>query len=259
MKTDKDSILENSYDPKGRMQGKPVPVPYSKPVALADMMEGFGMLGEGDSATFRVNSDSLFKQPGQRPPFIKAGEFVKFTVKVVKVESAEEMKKEMSAMQEEMMKKMEAAKAEQSIKDEAGLQEYFKANNLKPEKTASGLYYIVDKQGTGDMVKSGDTAFVNYSGMLTDGKVFDTNMEEVAKKNKMDRPGPFKALSVPVGGHRVIQGWDEGLTLFKKGGKGRLFIPSVMGYGPQGYPPMIPANANLVFNVEIVNIIAQKK
>jgi FKBP-type peptidyl-prolyl cis-trans isomerase FkpA len=259
MKTDKDSVVQSSYDPKGQMQGKPIPVPFAKPQRLSDLMEGFAMLGEGDSATFRINSDSLFSSPAQRPPFIKAGEFVKFVVKLEKIETQEQFMKEMETMKAEMMKKMEGMKAEQAKKDDDSWQAYFKENNIKAEKTASGLYYTIEKAGTGDNVKAGDTAYVNYAGMLTDGKVFDSNIEDVLKKNKIDRPGPFKPLDVPVGQHRVIPGWDEGLTLFKKGGKGKLFIPSVMAYGPQGSPPVIPGNSNLVFTVEIVNVKAPKK
>jgi peptidylprolyl isomerase len=85
---------------------------------------------------------------------------------------------------------------------------------------------------------------VNYRGTLQDGKVFDSSY---------DRGQPFKFA---LGQGMVIAGWDEGIALMRKGGKAKLIIPPALGYGAQGYPPVIPANATLTFEVELVDILA---
>ena len=253
IRTDKDSILEDTRDPKSPYAGKPVNIPYSKPKSLVDLMEGFGMLGEGDSATFRLNSDSIYKMPQQRPPFIKAGEYMKFIVKMVKLATKEEVEKDEMARREEAMKKMKADQEKQLVFDDKSLQDYFSKNNLHPQKTASGLYYTIETPGKGDNVGDGDSAVVNYAGRLLDGKLFDTNMKDVAAKEMPERVATCKPFTVAVGAHRVIPGWDEGLKLFKKGAKGKLYIPSTLAYGPQANGG-IPSNSCLVFDVMILDI-----
>jgi FKBP-type peptidyl-prolyl cis-trans isomerase len=79
-----------------------------------------------------------------------------------------------------------------------------------------------------------------------DGKEFDDNMGKLARDTK--------PLEVIIGQHGVIPGWEEGLTLFAKGGKGRIVVPAFLGYGQQGYPPNIAPFSNLCFDVEIVDV-----
>ncbi len=109
-------------------------------------------------------------------------------------------------------------------------------------KTASGLKYKILTEGTGQQPKSGDKIEVNYFGALTDGNMFD---------NSYQRGEPF---SFQVGMGQVIPGWDEGLVLMKEGGTAIFFIPAALGYGAQGSPPVIPANAELIFYVEFLGI-----
>ena len=96
--------------------------------------------------------------------------------------------------------------------------------------------------GTGAEAIKGKTVSVHYTGWLTDGKKFDSSK---------DRGQPFQ---FPLGGGRVIQGWDEGVAGMKVGGKRKLTIPPEKGYGPNGFPPVIPANATLVFEVELLGV-----
>ena len=105
-----------------------------------------------------------------------------------------------------------------------------------------GLQYIDVKVGTGTTVQNGDTVSVQYTGWLqSSGKKFDSSY---------DRHGqPF---SVTVGKGSVIKGWDEGLVGMKVGGTRRLIIPPSLGYGAQGNPPTIPANATLIFDITVV-------
>ncbi|NNJ12713.1 FKBP-type peptidyl-prolyl cis-trans isomerase [Chloroflexales bacterium ZM16-3] len=107
--------------------------------------------------------------------------------------------------------------------------------------TASGLTYIETAPGTGDTPKAGDVVSVHYRGTLKDGTVFDSSYER------------GEPIEFALGRGMVIPGWDEGIALMRKGGKARLIIPPNLAYGAQGYPPVIPANATLTFEVELVD------
>ena len=91
---------------------------------------------------------------------------------------------------------------------------------------------------------SGKEATVLYKGYTTDGKVFDSNI---------DKPGT-PDFKVVVGEKKVIQGWDEGLRFFGKGGKGKILVPSMLGYGQQGAGGQIKPFANLVFDIQVTNV-----
>lgn len=110
------------------------------------------------------------------------------------------------------------------------------------EKTESGLYYKVEKEGTGKRPNKGDMVSVHYTGMLLNGSVFDSSYQ---------RNQPIE-LSVGVG--QVIEGWDEGLLLFPEGTKARLVIPSHLAYGSHGAGGVIPPNATLIFDIELVKV-----
>ncbi|MEW5922548.1 MAG: FKBP-type peptidyl-prolyl cis-trans isomerase [Candidatus Zixiibacteriota bacterium] len=106
--------------------------------------------------------------------------------------------------------------------------------------TASGLKYIDIKVGEGKTPASGQNIQVHYTGWLTDGKKFDSSV---------DRGQPFQ-FQIGVG--RVIKGWDEGVMSMKEGGKRRLIIPPQLAYGERGAGGVIPPNATLVFDVELL-------
>lgn len=97
--------------------------------------------------------------------------------------------------------------------------------------------------GKGAEAKAGDNVKVHYVGTLTNGTEFDSS-------KKRDRPFEF-----PLGAGRVIKGWDQGVAGMKVGGKRRLVIPPSLGYGASGAPPVIPPNATLVFEVELLEIV----
>lgn len=109
-------------------------------------------------------------------------------------------------------------------------------------KTKSGLKYRVLKPRKGKQPKRGDTVHVHYRGRLTSGKEFDSSYK---------RGKPFKFV---LGRGQVIAGWDEGVALLHVGEKAEFVIPPDLGYGKNGYPPVIPGNATLIFDVELVDI-----
>jgi FKBP-type peptidyl-prolyl cis-trans isomerase len=118
----------------------------------------------------------------------------------------------------------------------------FEIDSTALTKTASGLQYQDVVIGTGQRAASGQVAVVHYTGWLTDGTKFDSSR---------DRGQPF---SFPIGGGQVIAGWDEGVAGMKVGGRRKLVIPPDLGYGPAGSPPVIPAAATLVFDVELLEV-----
>ncbi|MBH0210260.1 MAG: FKBP-type peptidyl-prolyl cis-trans isomerase [Nitrospira sp.] len=116
------------------------------------------------------------------------------------------------------------------------------AENNQQVTTPSGLKYLDQVAGTGDVAVAGKTVSVHYTGWLENGKKFDSSV---------DRGQPF---SFPLGAGRVIKGWDEGVQGMKVGGKRKLTIPSELGYGSRGAGGVIPPNATLIFDVELLGI-----
>ena len=109
------------------------------------------------------------------------------------------------------------------------------------EKTASGLFYKIETSGSGDSPTQGQNVSVHYKGSLLDGTVFDSSYK---------RKEP---IGFAIGVGQVIKGWDEGIALLSKGAKATLIIPSHLGYGPNGAGGVIPPNATLKFEVELVD------
>jgi FKBP-type peptidyl-prolyl cis-trans isomerase len=109
-------------------------------------------------------------------------------------------------------------------------------------KTPSGLEYTETLAGTGAQAAAGKTVSVHYTGKLTNGKVFDSSHTR------------GEPLTFPLGAGRVIKGWDEGIALMKVGGKATLTIPPELGYGVRGAGGVIPPNATLIFDVELVSM-----
>ncbi|HEY3250213.1 MAG TPA: FKBP-type peptidyl-prolyl cis-trans isomerase [Ignavibacteria bacterium] len=113
--------------------------------------------------------------------------------------------------------------------------------------TGSGLKYIVLKKGKGKKAETGKTAEVHYTGWLTDGKKFDSSL---------DRGETFE---FNLGAKQVIKGWDEGVGLMRVGDKFRFIIPPDLAYGDKGAGDMIPPDATLIFDVQLVSVHNPKK
>jgi len=127
------------------------------------------------------------------------------------------------------------------IKPPVKIEEFDIEGKVK-SKTESGLEYILVKEGNGIKAAAGNTVNVHYTGYLEDGTVFDSSL-------KRDQP-----FSFVLGMGRVIKGWDEGIALMKVGDKVRLIIPADLGYGERGAGGIIPPNATLIFDVELLEV-----
>jgi peptidyl-prolyl cis-trans isomerase A (cyclophilin A) len=154
----------------------------------------------------------------------------------------EEMQKLERAKMEEMMKEMQRKNQEAAKTDEPAFRAEMKKLYPTATFTASGLAYIIEKQGTGERAKAGNTVSVHYHGAFTNGSKFDASY---------DRNEP---ITFQLGQGMVIPGWEEGIALLNKGAKAKLIIPYWLAYGVDGRAPVIPAKSTLIFDTEMVDI-----
>jgi FKBP-type peptidyl-prolyl cis-trans isomerase FkpA len=253
-----DSVLNSSY---GKMPG------YAQVVAVDnifyDVPEIFPMLKKGDSAIVVLLVDSLMKKNANAglPPFMKKGDRLILTLKVLEVfrneslfqadRQAETEKDRPRAMkeQEEQMAKMAKEQKEQQLKDElemeksgeaakgiAAIEAYLKQKNITAQKTGKGTFVLVKEQGAGPMADSGKYITVKYAGRtLEKDSVFDSG-----------------TYPLQLGMGNVIPGWDEGLKLFRQGGKGTLYVPGFRAYGSR-HPSFKPFQS-MIFDIEMLNV-----
>jgi len=238
-KTDKDSVLFSTY-----AAGHPVQAQVTASQNVGDLMEVFPLLTVKDSAFVKVPTDSIFKgHEDQRPRFLPKGSYLTFTLKIERVQSLNEAIAERNAAIEKM-KAGELANANKYIAD----------HKLVLKTTPSGLKYMITKPSLKRKPLKGDTVLVNYTGRTTDGKLFDTSIESVAKEGGLNQPGrPYEPIQVVLGAGSVIQGWDEGLLLLNEGAKAKFVIPSSLAYGGQGQGDIAPYST-LIFDVELVKV-----
>jgi len=203
-------------------------------------MEILPKMKSGDSAIAVLSIDSL-KSKGARldSTIFTKGSSIQCRFRIIKSFKQE---KDVRADYDSEIK-LEEAREVKSVED------YMTKNNLKGIKTKNGAYVILDNPGDASLkADSGKIASVKYRGYLMSdkSKVFDTNMDS--------SKGHIEPYDVPVGRRGVIPGWDEALPYFGKGGSGKILVPSFLGYGPQGNGPDLPPNANLVFDIQVVDV-----
>ena len=235
-KNNQDSLLFDSKVNPGGM----VTLQLSAPSYKGDLMEGLAMMHPGDSATFFVPADSFFiktVQLEQLPPFIQAGEKIRFEIGMVEINTVEEMQKKQAVLDS-------IAQIEMKTQNEKEMQVLLakmaeKGDNQTPEP--SGLIIIQRQKGNGVKPVAGQKVSVHYTGTLLDGTVFDSSIQR------------NEPISFTLGEGQVIKGWDEGIAAIEVGGKATLMIPSWIAYGARAMGP-IPANSSLIFEVELVKI-----
>jgi FKBP-type peptidyl-prolyl cis-trans isomerase len=218
-----DSLLFETFTQNGLQY-----LPANEPV----FKEVFTLLRKGDSVLFVIPADTFFQNiyGVPTPNWLTAGEKIKLIIKVEDVLTQEQLesknKEEMELMKQE---------------DQAEL-DTFVSTLQNVQKTASGLMYVVVKDGNKTKKpKKGDTVSMLYTGYFTSGELFDENQ---------NAEEPFN-FSVGLG--QVIQGWDEGVLLMNEGAKYKFIIPWNLAYGERGSGPIKPYSS-LVFDVELLKI-----
>ncbi len=229
-----DSVLTSSY---GKLANY-IPIDsFTIKGNQHSFVEVFHLMKVGDSAVCIMFVDSLRKRAGgMLPPSFKKGEEIKAYVHIL---SAFNSQDEVKADYDKEMEK-------QKQKELATIDKYLKEKKINAQKTTSGVFVEIQQPGTGIQADSGKSVTVMYKGQLFNGKVFDTNMDSAFKHTE-----PF---TFTMGRGEVIKGWDEGIKLFKKGGKGRLFIPSTLAYGPRKAGADIEPYSNLIFDVDVKDV-----
>jgi FKBP-type peptidyl-prolyl cis-trans isomerase FkpA len=239
MRNSKDSLFKEVVDPKN-----PFVIPARKSTTKGSIEEGLFLLTKGDSATFWVSADSMFKGT-PLPPFLEKGSDIAISIKVLNVQTPQVYQQEQMEKMKKDRERVEVETKEHVAIDDSLIRDYLTKNNIKASKTASGLYYVVDTPGNGPKPSAGDSVQVGYKGMFLDGKVFDSSEGK-------------PAFVLPIGVGAVIPGWDEGITLFNEGSKGRLFIPSALAYKEQQLSPDSKPFSVLVFEIELQDVKKKK-
>jgi FKBP-type peptidyl-prolyl cis-trans isomerase FkpA len=252
-----DSVLQTSYGKSPLF----VPIQGDVPADAYSPLEVFSLLHKGDSAVVVQMIDTLLKKNpgGQMPPFFKKGDRLLTIIKVMEVFKSAELAtkdKEIEGEKEKQRLEKEAEKEklvkEKEMEDDlpkgiADMTAWLAKNNINAVKTGKGTFVEIKTPGTGMLADSGKYVTVRYAGKtLADGKVFQSTMDT------QSQPYTFQVHSTPPG---AIRGWDEGLPLFKKGGKGTLYIPGALAYGrtpPQGSP--FKTNEALIFDIDVVDV-----
>ena len=129
-----------------------------------------------------------------------------------------------------------------AFQDSLRLEDFFQKNQIQANETEDGLFYTIEREGHGMFPKPGDYVKVNYVGRLLNGKEFD-------------RSDPNDPFVFQIGYRQVILGWDKGISLFKVGSKGTLYVPSHLGYGRAGAGKVIPPNSDLIFEIEVLEVM----
>jgi FKBP-type peptidyl-prolyl cis-trans isomerase len=228
-----DTVMINTFEMNNQ---KPVTQQCQPPSMKGDLMEGLMKMKAGDSMVFRMLMDTLAtraKQP--KPAWAKPGDYAVWEIKMVSVKTKEQAEAENA--------KKEGA---QLAIDDKILQDYFKSKKIKNvKKMPSGIYYVIQKPGAGLSPKTGQKVSVNYTGQDLKGEKFDSNVDP-----SFNHVEPF---SFDLGKHNVIKGWDEAVAIMKKGTKATFYIPSSLAYGSNGAGAKIPANAILIFDIELLS------
>lgn len=229
----KDSLLSSSF---GR-----IPVYFmvdSAQKAKHSFIEIIDKCAPGDKVEFVMSVDSL-KKFGmlEYNNIFKEKDQINGRVEVMKV----------FATQELMMADYKAEMDKERAREIKELKDHLAKKNLKAQELPTGVFVEVTNAGDATAkADSGKQVSVMYRGTFLDGKKFDGNMDT-------DSPNR-QPLQFVIGTGGVIKGLEDGLKMFAKGGKGKIFIPAMLGYGPNGSAPVIPPYAALVFDVEVLDV-----
>lgn len=206
-----------------------------------DFSEILTQMKVGDSAvTFQLYDSLVTRNQFGLPPYFKKGEKQKMTIKILDAFSDRDTAIADYQSEIENFKNIELAKIEK----------YLQQNNISATKVNNNVFVEIQSKGTGPVADSGKLVGIKYTGYNFNGKFFDSNVDSTKQTQKHGLE-PFYFVSKQQG---AIPGMLEGITQFNQGTKGRIFIPSILAYGPQGSPPAIAPNENLIFDIEVVEV-----
>jgi FKBP-type peptidyl-prolyl cis-trans isomerase FkpA len=252
-KDGKDSVWNDT-----RKNGVPAIIQMQMPVPAGDgVLEAVMMMSKGDSIMLKVPARSLFQNTfkSPMPNSVDSASFFTFNMGLTDVLGAEEFQKFQDKMVAKQNEEYAKQQTEQLSIDLGIIDNYLKEKGITAQTTESGLRYVMVKAGSGENAISGQSASINYAGYLLSGKLFDSNIEEVARKTNTFTEGrPYEPYDVVVDASQVIQGWHEAIKLMKKGSKMTVYIPSTLAYGNRKRSEDIPENTILSFEMELTDL-----
>lgn len=252
-----DSTLVNTYDNE-----RPPFFTVTKSKFPGDIVAALKLLGEGDSASFKLNLDSLAMYNDQPKPQTAQNNYATITVKIEKVlhKTANEPDSVFEDKKRDFYKvEYEALIKKNKTNEASKIAKYIADNDLKVNVTPSGLNYIIERPGNNERATSTDTTLVDYTGEFTntraDGKinVFDTSNARIAKEAGIYSP-LAQYTARPLVLNQLPVGFAEGVKLIGVGGKIKIIVPSKLGYGENGGGSINPFTP-LVFDIELKSII----
>lgn len=230
----RDSVLGTTYGGLPRYAMIDSVGPIYSPVEI------FPQLRKGDSAVVVLLADTLESKQGGLPPFIHKGDKITLTFKVLDI----------LATKDDVKKDQEASNEKEKQKEIQDIQDYLSKHNIQAQKTANGVFYVIDKPCDGPKADSGKLVSIHYTGYTLEGKYFDSNVDST----KQLHPHPMQPFTFQSGTHGAIKGMLDGIQQFNQGSKGRLFIPAMEAYGPQALGKDVKAFSDLVFDVEVIDV-----
>jgi hypothetical protein len=247
----KDSLLNDT-----RSNGGPLMEMLDSNSMPSEIYKICAQLRKGDSMVLRISTDTIIKQQqGMVPPFMKRGNYYVQTLRILNV--FDTRNEADSARRAEFEKTQVAEKkkaAEQLKKDDKTIQEYLTKNKINAVKAPEGTYVQIIKPGTGMKVDTTVVVNTKYTGKTMDGKTFDSNTDPA-----FGHVGAFNVNMTndySLGGG-VIKGWTDGLSLLSEGAVAKFYIPSGLAYGSRGAGDKIPADAILMFDIEVVDVMTK--
>ena len=224
----KDSVIFNSEKNIGKFRVKVEDANTGGLFQTALML-----LHEGDSASFIISAKDFYRKTQKKefPIFLNENELLKFKIRIKKIISKKEMKKEY----EKSIIKME-------LEENFLLQEYLKTENIKTKATKSGLYLINLKKGKGIKSKKGQKATIHYKASFINGKIISSSINK------------GKPYSFTIGNNEVIKAWDQAILTMRVGDKLKIIAPSHLAYGEFGYEPKIPPFTTLIFEIKLLKL-----
>lgn len=240
----KDSVTFDSY------KSMPLYIPVTATGNPYDFTEVLPTLKKGDSLyTVQVMDTFIARNPQMIPPQFKKGDKIETQIKILDVFKTQEASQMDEAKERNAAFDKDTAVQGQLKKDDVGINTYLSQNKIQAQKTGKGTYVQILTPGTGAQAAEGKYVSLKYKGQTFGGKVFDTNMD--ASK------GHTEPLVFQVGAPGMIKGFDEGVRALKEGSKARLYIPSILAYGPQSPSPDIQPFENLIFDIEVLKVSDQ--
>jgi FKBP-type peptidyl-prolyl cis-trans isomerase FkpA len=234
-KTDKDSTFLDTYSANAMGM---VLLPLKTPSFTGSFEEGLTGMTEGDSVSFIVNADNLFKNffKAPLPLFLKQGSAVKIDMRLNRIFNQKEYEEELSSYQNKLQ--------DLDIEEQRKLTVFMDTSTTPYTHLKNGIYYLPIKQGAGDLPQEGDVIKVNYTGSFLNGKVFESTY-----KHKQ----PLEYTCGEQG--QVIKGLEIAINLMNEGAKAKFIIPSCLAYGESGSSTgIVPSYTPVIYEVELLNL-----